>query len=79
MALSDAALKGNEEALGPPRSDPALHLGAGDRPELPSLGRVIVEELLELPTGHLVADQALADLDDLVFVVLRQRLPPLGE
>jgi hypothetical protein len=42
------------------------------------MGSVLVEELLKLPTGHLPSDQALADVDDLVFVTLGHRLPPLG-
>jgi len=41
-------------------------------------GSVIVEELLKLAAGHLPADQALTDLDDLVLVALSHRLPPLG-
>jgi hypothetical protein len=62
----------------PPGSNPALHVRAGDRLELPALGSVLVEEPLKLPAGHLAADHALADLDDLVFIALGHRLPPLG-
>ena len=67
VALADTALEGDKETLGPPRANPTLHIRAGDRLELPALGSVLVEELLKLPAGHLAADHALADLDDLVF------------
>jgi hypothetical protein len=48
MALPDAALEGDKEALGPPGSKPTLYVCAGDRLEPPALGSVIVEELLSL-------------------------------
>src|SRR4029453_13394842 len=78
MALPDAALEGDKEALGPAGSDPTLHIRAGNRPEPPALGSVLVEELLKFPPGHLAANHLLADLDDLVFVALGHRLPPFG-
>jgi hypothetical protein len=36
ISLPDTALEGDKQALGPPRSDPALHVRAGDRRELPA-------------------------------------------
>jgi hypothetical protein len=78
MALPDAALEGDKEAFGTPGSNSTLYVRDGNRLELPALGSVIVEELLKLPAGHLAADHPLADLDDLVFVALGLRLPPLG-
>jgi hypothetical protein len=74
MALLETALEGDKEALGPPRSNPTLHIGTSDRLELPALGSVLVEELLELAAGHLAADQALPDFDDLVFIAFGHRL-----
>ena len=67
LALPDAALEGDKEALGPPGpSRPfmsALVIALSCQP-----GSVIVEELLKLVAGHLAANHPLADLDDLVFV-----------
>jgi hypothetical protein len=47
IALPDTALEGDEEVLCPARSNPTLHVGAGDRLELPTPRSVIVEERLK--------------------------------
>src|SRR5215207_4744593 len=54
-----APLEGDEQPLGAARPDPALDVGGGQRPELPALGGVLVEKLLQLVAGELVADHAL--------------------
>jgi hypothetical protein len=60
MALRDSALEGDKEALGPPGPNSTLHVRAGNRPEPPALGSVLVEELLKLPAGHLCMANGLA-------------------
>jgi hypothetical protein len=72
--LSDASgrrsLEGHEQPLGRARTDPPLHVGGGERLELPPLARVLVEHRLHLAPAHLAADHPLADLDDEVLVAL---------
>ena|SRR6266540_111900 len=68
--LSRSALEGHQYAFHAAGPDPALHLNRCDRLQLPSLRGLFVEDLLELLTGHLAADEPLSELDDLVLIAL---------
>src|ERR687894_110480 len=68
MSSTARTLEGDEHAVDTTRPDPPLHLDCGDGFELPSLVGVLVEDLLELVTGHLATEQALAKLDHPVLV-----------
>jgi hypothetical protein len=71
VSSADRPFKGDEETFDPARPDAALDFDGGDRLELPALGSMLVEHLLELVAGHLAADHALAELDHRVLVAVR--------
>jgi hypothetical protein len=80
MALPDAALEGDKEALGPPGSNPTLYVRAGNRLELPALGSVLVRSFSSLSPDILppiILSRTSTTLIS-VFVALGHRLPPLG-
>lgn len=60
-------LEGNEDAIYAPRTKAAFHLDRRDALEGPTLGAVLVEDLLQFVTGHLPADHAFAKFNDLVL------------
>src|SRR5215470_6746710 len=60
-------LERDEDASHASRADAALHFNRRYRLQLPPLLGVLVEGLLQLVSGHLAADQALAKLDHLVL------------
>jgi len=55
VSSADRPFKGDEETFDPAGSDTALDFDGGDRLELPALGSMIVEHLLEHVAGHLAA------------------------
>jgi len=71
VSSADRPFKGDGETFDPAGSDAALDFDGGDRLELPALGSMLVEHLLELVTRHLAADHALAELDHRVLVAVR--------
>ncbi len=71
VSSADRPFKGDEETFDPARPDAAPDLDGGDRPELPALSGMLVENLFEVVAGHLAADHALAELDHRVLVAVR--------
>jgi hypothetical protein len=71
VSSADRPFKGDEETFDPAGPDAALDFDGGDRLELPALGSMLVEHLLEFVAGHLAADHALAELDHRVLVAVR--------
>src|SRR6266700_2798128 len=67
-ALGDDSLQRHQQSLDAAGSDASLHVRGGDRFEAPALAGMFVEDLLQVATGHLAADQLLPELQDLVLV-----------
>jgi hypothetical protein len=57
VGSADRPFKGNEETFDPAGPDAALDFDGGVGLELPALGSMLVEHVLELVAGHLAADR----------------------
>src|SRR5829696_3847038 len=68
---ADWPFKGDQDTFDAARPDAALDFNGSDRLELPALGSVLIEHILELLAGHLAAEHALAELDHRVLVSIR--------
>ena len=65
---ADRPFKSDEDTFHAARTDAALDFNGCDRLELPALGSLLVEHILELFARHFAAEHALAKLDHRVFV-----------
>src|SRR3954452_20426017 len=65
---ADRPFKGDQDTFDTARPDAPLDFNGSDRLELPTLGGILIEHILELCPGHLAAEHALAELDPRVLV-----------
>src|SRR3954451_7771539 len=68
VSSADGPLQRHEQPFHRAGTDPSLHIGGGDRLQLPALLRLVVQQTLQLVGGQLPPDQALAQLQDPVLV-----------